>query len=275
MAKPEGGVQEEANLAVPSTKMEEDALNDPLDPQNAELANRIKGKKSYFQITSVKQADNSGVNNEDNDSMDELDESRADDTSVISDTSKSTADLERSLRSLSPQPSNSPPLEEKSSKASVQEKGANNGNGPSRFKVVKVAHVEPVLKGRWTCKDFFHAPVTNVNVNESVNTKSVNSIVENKSEKDATNSEASSAASSVHLPGQDIVGSESTGTTDNKNKVNDTKVGRDKKESIGNQSSIEGLINELGSDGPWAPGELSHDSDGKQGYVYWYFVFLK
>ncbi|XP_071951613.1 uncharacterized protein [Antedon mediterranea] len=262
MAKPEGGVQEEANLAVPSSKMEEEAQNDPLDP-NAEL--KIKGKKSYFQITSIKDADNSGVNNEDIDSNDELDESRADDTSIISDASKSTADLERSLRSLSPQPSsNSPPLEEKSSKASVQDKGANNGNGPSRFKVVKVAHVEPVHKGRWTCKDFFHGPpVANVNVNESVNTNSVNSIVENKSEKDATNSEASSAASSVHLPGHDLV-SESTGT-ENK-KVNDTKAGKEKTDSVTQPSiGLEGLIHELGSDGARGPGDLSHDGEGKDG----------
>ncbi|XP_022093391.1 TSC22 domain family protein 4-like [Acanthaster planci] len=143
-------------------------------------------KKSFFQITSVTE----NVNDE-NDSMDELDESRADDLSTT-DLSKLSlqTDMEQSESDDSPNPPG--PGTVIHPNAAMNPNVDTNGNGPSRFKLVKVARIEPIKRGRWTCKDF---PTEPQSCPESAAAKT-EQIRDNVSG-------SSSAASSVHyVPGE-------------------------------------------------------------------------
>ncbi|XP_038050620.1 TSC22 domain family protein 4-like [Patiria miniata] len=143
-------------------------------------------KKSFFQITSVTE----NVNDE-NDSMDELDESRVDDLSTA-DLSKLSlqTDIEHSETEDSPNPLGAgyginP-------NAAMNPNSEANGNGPSRFKLVKVARIEPIKRGRWTCKDFPSEPQPG----------SESTVAKTEQIRDNV-SGSSSAASSVHyVPGE-------------------------------------------------------------------------
>lgn len=178
-------------------------------------------KKSAFQITSVvtKKADNNhGA--DDIDSQDELEESRVEEASSselldISNLSRASQNSELdksivedtvpsvSLPDRTRLPADIVNIEETASNDGT---GETNGNGPSRFRVVKVPNPEPVKRGRWTCKDF----PTEKNQGQLIQERSDIS-------KENIHSGNSSAASSVHfVPGENAPDPSGGGTGEEK-----------------------------------------------------------
>ncbi|XP_071484017.1 uncharacterized protein, partial [Diadema antillarum] len=218
-------------------------------------------KKACFQITQVlpvsKAANNDG-NMDDPDSNDEQDESHADDFSSSEridsfNMSKcSIPDLDHSLDDSSfdpvvapssmPAPSGS--AEEQTNNVTSNATQA-NGNGPHRFKVVRVAS-EPIRKGRWICRDF---PSESSNV-KTTNQTTPDSLRNQDPSKETLHSGNSSAASSVHyVHGQDnnsdnpltVVDeggkpsdlgrkTSSTSTKDSENRINPKAIQEDQKD---------------------------------------------
>ncbi|XP_070538999.1 TSC22 domain family protein 1-like [Ptychodera flava] len=183
----ESGLQEEANMADNKSVFVD--IGDETTAQY--LANTVAShkKKSCFQITSVKVSEN--TNNDDNESIDDLDESHAEDVSSdMLDLSKNTEDTLDENHAIIQQ-------EIITHDDNVNQNSHGNGhcNGPSRFRVVKVETIEPIKRGRWTCTDYLDPPAEK----EQINVPPDRTI-----EKEPTGSGNSSAASSVHyVPGQD------------------------------------------------------------------------
>lgn len=220
MANPEvGGVKrtiDDGNAVVNSgsvsNKHDQDPASDTEQYVGVDVTNQRPGskKKACFQITSVskRNAAEHDANIDDPDSNDELDESRAEEfsSSELIDSfnvsKNSIADLDRlvdetgagnGVISLIPASGS----DEQTNIGVAASASQANGNGPHRFKVVKVATTEPIRKGRWTCRDF---------PSESAKSQTTPEGLRNQdSSKDTlVHSGNSSAASSVHyIYGQD------------------------------------------------------------------------
>ncbi|XP_063967477.1 TSC22 domain family protein 2-like [Lytechinus pictus] len=225
MANPEvGGVNrtiEDGSAVVNSgsgaNKQDPDPTSDTEQYVGVDMANQRAGskKKACFQITSVSKRnaaehDQDG-NMDDPDSNDELDESRADEFSSselvdsfnisrnsIQDLDPSVDDVvNTNINSATTVPA-SASTEEQLSNSNNVTSNANqaNGNGPHRFKVVKVA-TEPIRKGRWTCRDFPSETAKSQTTPEGLRNQ-------DSSKETVVHSGNSSAASSVHyIHGQD------------------------------------------------------------------------
>lgn len=229
MANPEvGGVNrtiEDGNAVVNSgsgaNKQDPDPTSDTEQNVGVDMTNQRSGskKKACFQITSVSKRNDTendqDGNMDDPDSNDELDESRADDFSSselvdsfnvsknsIHDVDPSVDDGGNAKSKTNSAVSSSMPAsasaEEQSSNSNNVTSNANqaNGNGPHRFKVVKVA-TEPIRKGRWTCRDFPTETAKSQTTPEGLRNQDSN-------KETLVHSGNSSAASSVHyIHGQD------------------------------------------------------------------------
>ena len=240
MANPDGAKprEEEANMAMAlatgGVRTEQEYISDAEGPLVDEGAAKNDKKKSCFQITSVKASENP---NDDNESVDDMDESRAEDfsSSELLDVSKvsTQTDLERleleehahstpkkvTLMNNVP-PTTSTPLVVNNANQTVPNDGIlkrrtgsepphelpsqtvappTNGNGhPSRFKVVKVPRIEPFTRGRWTCRDYETQPKQNlISDNVSMSSRTEPPQSHQQQNKDL-HSGNSSAASSVH-----------------------------------------------------------------------------
>ncbi|XP_077988100.1 TSC22 domain family protein 4-like [Glandiceps talaboti] len=183
----ESGLQEEANMADNKSVFVD--IGDDFPSQH--LPNTVAGqkKKSCFQITSVKVSEN--TNNDDNESIDELDESHAEDVSSDMLEMSRTTDLDHSIEDLPVVP---PEIINSDGNVHQNSYGNGHGNGPSRFRVVKVETIEPIKRGRWTCRDYL----------DPVEKEQLVPATDGTTEKEPTGSGNSSAASSVHyVPGQD------------------------------------------------------------------------
>ncbi|XP_071798023.1 uncharacterized protein [Asterias amurensis] len=129
-------------------------LNAQIHESGSKILANANKKKSFFQITSVTE----NVNDE-NDSMDELDESRADDLSSADLSNMSKMSLQTDVEhSDADDPAITVGVCLNPNYAATNPNSEANGNGPSRFKLVKVARIEPIKRGRWTCKDFLTEP---------------------------------------------------------------------------------------------------------------------
>ncbi|XP_002739864.2 uncharacterized protein LOC100370433 [Saccoglossus kowalevskii] len=185
----EGGLQEE----IMADKHAMDVGGDESSQLYLTGTAASQKKKSCFQITSVKVSEN--TNNDDAESMDELDESHAEDVSSdLLDMSKNTSqDLDQSNEDLM-----SPEIIKETLPPTVN--GNNQGNGPSRFRVVKIETTEPIKRGRWTCTDFLDPA-------EKPKEPKVETInVPERTVEIEPGSGNSSAASSVHYTaGQDAI----------------------------------------------------------------------
>ncbi len=177
-----------AHKCDPEDDLELQMLNAQIESGGKILTNANMKKKSFFQITSVTE----NVNDE-NDSMDELDESRAEDLSSADLSNMSKLSVQTDIeQSDADDPANSGGVCLNPNYAATNPNSEANGNGPSRFKLVKVARIEPIKRGRWTCKDFLTEP------------QPVAECSAPKAEQMKDNvSGSSSAASSVHfVPGE-------------------------------------------------------------------------
>ena len=223
MANPEGGSVNRtiddntvvANSGSVTNKSDQDPASDTEQYGGMDAASQRPGskKKACFQITHItSKAAGHDANIDDPDSNDELDESRVDEYSSSAElldsmniSKNSISDLDHSINEGAGGNSitNNVPLIPVSGSA---EEHANNvasnpnqanGNGPHRFKVVKVA-TEPIRKGRWTCRDYPRESV------KGVNQTTPEGIRNQETNKETLHSGNSSAASSVHyVHGQD------------------------------------------------------------------------
>ncbi|KAJ8030430.1 TSC22 domain family protein 1 [Holothuria leucospilota] len=221
-------------------------------------------KRSAFQITSVvtKNKDNNhGA--DDIDSQDELEESRVEEASSseildVSNLSRASlnSDAERSFDdtvpcvSLPDRTAIPPDVGNTEDNASNDGAAEMNGNGPSRFRVVKVPNPEPVKRGRWTCKDF----PSETNQGQMVQERA-------EPGKENVHSGNSSAASSVHyVPGENATDPSAGLSVDEKSSRKRSSVSR--QTSLRKSSVLDDIKNMIAGDESKADAEESAASAG-------------